>query len=287
MAEVYSILVSYNPNISELNQAVDRLLLQTKRVIVCNNSDFSVEFNHQRVKVFNFYENLGIAKAQNIGMKWAFENGAEFILQIDQDSIPDSRLVKNLLACHETLTKLGYKIGLVGSQDYDKDTNELSVAKVKKGRVIEGTSYIKVDQVLSSGSLIPFSTYNCVGGMDDGLFIDAVDSEYCWRTAKFGYLVVKDPSSLMAHKLGEGKKKILGFAYVGVPAPVRHYYQVRNFFLLCRRDYAPLYWKASNAFKLVFKLVFYPFVLSDGKRRFYYMLKGVKHGFSARVGRFE
>ena len=82
MKKIYSILVAYNPDLEELNQAVERLKKQTGIVIVCNNSDYDVEFEGEQVKVFNFGENLGIAKAQSIGMKWAFENGADFILVI-------------------------------------------------------------------------------------------------------------------------------------------------------------------------------------------------------------
>ncbi len=68
--------------------------------------------------------------------------------------------------------------------------------------------------------------------MEDSLFIDAVDSEYCWRIRHNGFLVIKNNDALLAHKLGDGKKKILGFLYVGVPSPIRHYYQVRNTLLL-------------------------------------------------------
>jgi rhamnosyltransferase len=126
MANIHSILVAYNPDLEELNQAVERLKKQTDIVIVCNNSDYDVKFEDEQVKIFNFGENLGIAKAQSIGMKWAFENGADFILQMDQDSIPSDDLVKKLLDCYEDLTTKGYKVGLVGPQDYDKDTKELN-----------------------------------------------------------------------------------------------------------------------------------------------------------------
>ncbi|MCV5754707.1 glycosyltransferase, partial [Escherichia coli] len=74
------------------------------------------------VKIFNFNDNLGIAEAQSIGMKWAFENGADFILQMDQDSIPDPKMVEQLLTCYKKLLKQNVNVGLVGSQDFDKVT---------------------------------------------------------------------------------------------------------------------------------------------------------------------
>jgi len=278
MKQIYSILVAYNPQDDELSLAVDRLKLQTDIVVVCNNSDYDVEFEDEKVKVFNFRDNLGIAKAQSIGMKWAFENGADFIVQMDQDSIPNDKLVLNLLQCYDELTLKGYKVGLVGPQDFDKDTKELNKARLKKGKNIEDTMYVSLEHTLSSGSLVPKNIYKLVGGMDDELFIDAVDSEYCWRIRKNGFLVIKNNNALLAHKLGDGKMKILGFLNVGLPSPMRHYYQVRNVLLLFRRDYVPKYWKYSGIIKILFKLTVYPFALKKGYTRFKYILKGIKDG---------
>ena len=97
MKKIYAVLVAYNPQNNELALAVERIKVQTDIVIVCNNSDYDVKFDDEKVKVFNFRDNLGIAAAQSIGMKWAFENGADFILQMDQDSIADEQLVDNPL----------------------------------------------------------------------------------------------------------------------------------------------------------------------------------------------
>ena len=262
MKKIHSILVAYNPDTEELNQAVEKLKKQTDIVVVCNNSDYDVKFEDEQVKVFNFGENLGIAKAQSIGMKWAFENGADFVLQMDQDSVPNDDLVEKLLECYDKLTSKGYKVGLVGPQDYDKDTKELNKARLKKGDFIDDTNYVSLEQTLSSGSLVPKYVYEVVGGMDDDLFIDAVDSEYCWRIRENGFLVIKSNDALLAHKLGDGKHKILGFLNVGVPSPIRHYYQIRNTLLLARRDYVPIYWKYSMLVKVVFKLLVYPFTLN-------------------------
>ena len=287
MKKIHSILVAYNPDTEELNQAVEKLKKQTDIVVVCNNSDYDVKFEDEQVKVFNFGENLGIAKAQSIGMKWAFENGADFVLQMDQDSVPNDDLVEKLLECYDKLTSKGYKVGLVGPQDYDKDTKELNKARLKKGTFIEDTNYVSLEQTLSSGSLIPKYVYEVVGDMDDDLFIDAVDSEYCWRIRKKGFLVIKNNDALLAHKLGNGEKKIFGFLNVGVPNPIRHYYQTRNTLLLLRRDYVPTYWKCSGIIKILFKLVVYPFTLNQGFERFKYIIKGIKDGILGKSGKIS
>ncbi len=287
MKKIYSILVSYNPDIEELNQAVCRLKIQTDIVVVCNNSDYDIKFeDEQEVKIFNFGENLGIAKAQSIGMKWAFENGADFILQMDQDSIPHGDLVKRLLECYEELTNSGCKIGLVGSQDYDKDSLKESKPKIDRGNSLKNINYIKINQVISSGTLISKECYDLVGEMDNDLFIDAVDYEYCWRARKQGFLVIKNIEAKIAHKFGNGIKKVLGITMI-VPSPIRHYYQYRNLILLINRNYVSNYWKITNLLKQFLKFIFLPFILDKKKERFSYMIKGIKDGILRKKGKID
>jgi rhamnosyltransferase len=136
--------------------------------------------------------------------------------------------------------------------------------------------------VLSSGSLIPKSTYDQVGGPDDKLFIDLVDFAYCWRIASRSLLVIKNPQSQIFHKLGDGKVKILGFLEVGLPKPFRHYYSTRNTVYLILFGKAPFYWKATNSLKVLFKLTIYPLTLPQGKERFNFIWKGFKDGLFKR-----
>ena len=285
--KLYTILVAYNPKGDELPLAVERLKQQTDMIVICNNSDYDIEFKDDKVKVFNFGENLGIAKAQSIGMKWAFENGADFILQMDQDSEPDEKLVENLMYCYEELSIKGYDIGLVGPQDYDKDTQKINKGRISKGTYIENTNYVFMEQTLSSGSLIPKKTYDKIGGMHDGLFIDAVDEEYCWRITQAGMKVVKNNDALLAHKIGEGEQNIIGSLNLVISSPIRYYYQFRNVILLSTYSYAPVYWRVSMPVKIVLKLIVFPFRVKHGGKIFKYMIKGIKDGILRKYGRID
>ena len=286
MKKIYSILVAYNPDLEELNQAVERLKKQTDMVIVCNNSGYDVKFEDEEVKVFNFGENLGIAKAQSIGMKWAFENGADFILQMDQDSIPNDDLVEKLLECYEKLIIEEYKVGLIGSQDYDKDSLKVSKPKIDKGIYLESKNYVQMNQVISSGTLIPKTTYETIGGMNDDLFIDAVDYEYCWRAIEQGFIVVKNLDAKIGHKFGDGTKRVCGIEMI-MPSPIRHYYQYRNLLLLINIQYVPLYWKSTNFIKQFLKFICLPFIFDRRKERFIYMSKGIKDGILRKKVRID
>ncbi|GLY61599.1 hypothetical protein Pcaca05_24560 [Pectobacterium carotovorum subsp. carotovorum] len=281
--KVYVVLVLYNPEKENLDDLLVELLYCSDFFVVCNNSNngYVASSSLDNVHVINLGENLGIAEAQNIGMKWAFDTGADFVLQLDQDSIPDHNMTDELKLCYYKMKEHGYNIGLVGAQDYDKYTKRINVPRVNKGVSLLDEYYLDVSCVISSGSLIPRSVYLDVGGMDSELFIDAVDYEYCWRLKSHGYKIIKNKKALIAHRLGEGRHKLFP---IDIAAPVRSYYITRNIFLLIRRSYVPLFWKISSAIKIPIRLFIYPIILSQGLKRFYFTVKGIKDGFLGKTG---
>lgn len=287
MKKVYSLITTYQPDMTSLKALVQNLSDQTDFIVISNNSDFSISSGELGVQyplhILNFGENLGIAEAQSRGMEWAFSNGADFVLQMDQDSTPHENMVQQLMQCYLDMSQAGLNPGLVGVQDYDRITGDINKARVKKGVAIND-SYYDVDSTLSSGSLIPKNAWEVIGGMRDDLFIDAVDHEYCWRLKHAGFKVIRNKNALLAHRLGDGRFKILNLVSVGMPSPFRHYYATRNIFILLKEKHVPLYWKVSSLIKLAGKIVFYPLFLPKGKQRLSFFIKGIRDGLYGQSG---
>ncbi|MDW2092048.1 glycosyltransferase family 2 protein [Vibrio sp. 1865] len=286
--KVYGIIVAYNPTQAEIEGAISRLENQCELIVVVNNSDNGALIdevpNH---KVINFGENLGIAKAQTVAMEWAFNNGADFVIQMDQDSILEENTVPRLVESYEKALDIGLKVGVIGPRHFDKVTNEVDEGRLIKGNSVDGTDFEVIHATISSASLIPKVAYEAAGGMEDGLFIDSVDWEYCWRLKQLGFLTIRVNNIMLAHRVGNGKKSIIGKLDVRVPSPIRHYYHTRNLFLLTKRQYVPLYWKVSNYIKLIFKLFSYPIIFQDGNVRFKYIVKGMWDGINGKYGRID
>jgi rhamnosyltransferase len=285
--KIFALIVAYNPDINKLFKLVDFLKSQVSFIVIGNNSKCELSIENDKVKIFNFKQNLGIAAAQSIGMKWVFENGADFVLMLDQDSCPDPGSIDELISAYSRLILKGYNIGLIAMRDYDEDSDKCSKAIFTKGKKIDGCNCSMERYILSSGSLIPKKAYQKVGGMEDGLFIDSVDFEYCWRLQGSGFLTVIDNDCMLSHRLGQGTKTVFGIIQLRVFAPFRHYYQFRNVLLLMKRNYAPFYWKISNFIKLILKLFVYPFVLDNGKERLKYMIHGIKDAIFNRYGKMS
>jgi rhamnosyltransferase len=283
MSVIYAVVVVYNPKLDEFLANIAAIKSQVSKVVLCNNSNFDIRLNDEQVIEFNFGENLGIAKAQSFGMHWAFENGADFILQMDQDSTPDKNMVEILHKVFLDLRDKGIKIGLLGPFDFDKRNHESLLNKA-------GSSNLTVEYVsatLSSGSLISKDTYELVGIMNDDLFIDVVDFEYCWRMKDHGFLVGRCPQAKLAHQLGEGNKKVFGLISIAVPSPIRHYYAFRNTIFLLGKKNAPLYWQITSVIKLILKFCCYRFLFKDGRDRHSFMLQGIVDGFKGKLGRID
>ncbi|MGL4357752.1 MAG: hypothetical protein ACRCSY_03485, partial [Cetobacterium sp.] len=160
-------------------------------------------------------------------MKKAFENGSDFIIQFDQDSLMDKGMIKKLLETHKKLLLSGEKVGIIGPEEYDIDSFEKKkIKKYKNKEILNGV--FKVELIISSGCLISKEIYKEIGEMKEEWFIDVIDFEYCWRVKENGYGVYKDVKAKLAHKLGDGKIKSKINIKIPLGSSIRHYYQFRN-----------------------------------------------------------
>ena len=292
-SKIFTVLVSYNKTAHDLSESVKELLRQTSNVVICNNSKEDLIYSHPRVKILNFGDNLGVASAQTIGMTWAFDEGADFVLQMDQDSFPDPDMVKLLTKSYASLMNSGYKIGLIGPYYYDPFTTKINStifnrASCQKGKLIQDyDEMVFVDTIISSGSLIPKETFQTLGGMLNELFIDLVDFEYCWRIKASGFLIVRCNKARLSHRIGDGRKQFIKIFDIRVSSPVRYYYWFRNVLYLSNLSYVPTKWKVRSAFNMIFKLFFHPFILHNRFERLKFMLLGIKDGIIKKMYRID
>lgn len=221
--------------------------------------------------------NEGIAAAQNVALKYAIKNNYDYVFFIDQDSLIPDNLVRNLFAKMQWLAQYGFTCSGIGPRPFNREQGKKYQGSIKKGKLI-GNGLSKVTELINSASLIKVKDFETAGLMDDSLFIDGVDHEWCWRAKKnLGSNFYIDEDDLLSHKLGEGDKKFL-FRKVYIPTPFRTYYQFRNYFKLIRRGYVPLYWKFSNGIKYLIKFFYYPVFVSPRKKYLLNIIRGIKDG---------
>ena len=280
------VVTTYNPEMLDFGKNLASYAAQVGSVIVCDNSDGShAKEDIQRLvgtmpnaQLLCFNENLGIAEAQNRGIRLAAAQGATYFIEMDQDSSLPGDYVERIIRSYQYLIDAGHAVGGVGPV----------AVSAKDGAYYHGVKepqgLMKVEKTLSSGFFFSLEAFKAVGDKDSDLFIDYVDWDWCWRSNVKGLGIFVDTELAMQHMLGEGHRKILFFS-VGMPAPIRHYYQYRNGLYMLTRRHVPLRWKFERAVILILKLPVYMFFSERGKARRAYIVKAFRDVMSGKKGR--
>ncbi|PTS92515.1 glycosyltransferase, partial [Pedobacter sp. HMWF019] len=264
-----AVVVLYYPDVSLIILNIEKISKQVGNIYIIDNTP-DVEYTQiidffsesKSVHYLPLKENKGIAEAQNIGIRKVFESeGTQFVLLLDQDSVPDEYMIENLMDSFHLLHKMNeFKISAVGALTINRDTNTVYKDRELKKNYISG-HLVKKTEVMSSGSLISRAAINEIGLLESSLFIDGVDHEWCWRGNNMGYTCFINEKALLLHKLGEGDKKIFGLT-IAISPPMRCFYQFRNFLILIKRPYVPFNWKLVNFIKYFIKILYYPIFIS-------------------------
>lgn len=288
MHSIVIIVVTYNPNVDELKNNIDTYYGQSDFVILVDNSS-SKEISESVIDAFKDYNNMhiitlgsnyGIAYAQNFGIKFAIEKGYRYFIEMDQDSKLPEKYVKHIYNSYVELQKTGNNIAGIGPIAFNKKDNSQYHSRNSNSEIIE------VDKTLSSGFFSSIEAINTVGFKNEDLFIDLVDWEWCWRAKSLGYKTYVDTTLKLPHMLGEGHKNFLFFK-LGIPAPIRHYYQYRNALLLNKMKHVPLKWKIKRTLIHLLKPIFFLCFYNKRIERFKYFAKGIKDGILGRSGKIK
>ncbi len=281
--KIIGIVVLYNPSGNYLTN-LEILSSQVDSLCVIDNSDETHEEELWKVKnlvYFPQFMNLGIAKAQNVGIKYAIDNRYDYILFSDPDSFIPQNSIAKLVSTFLNLCKRGCKVGAVGSTAINQMTgNPYGIRKWTYIGEFPDEKVTEVTHTMNSISLIPTQLFKEVGLMDESLFIDGVDYEWCWRAKDLvsaRFFVSSDV--WIEHNLGKETRHFLNRS-VYIAAPKRLYYEYRNYIWLCRRSYVPLKWKKYNAWKYLLKIPYYSLFVSPRWKNFKFIVEGVLDGLN-------
>jgi rhamnosyltransferase len=292
--KIHAVVVTYNPELDVLRRELELVIPQVDKIWLVDNASTSSLLDwvngvglQEKLALVQMRFNLGLGAAQNAGIKMAREAGATHVLILDQDSQPMSDMVDRLLAACNQFQSLGLPVAAVAPVYEDKKTGTrsgfvtLGWLDYKKQFVSPEQAPVEVDFVISSGSLIPMSALNEIGLIDEELFIDHVDTEWCMRALSKGFKLFGVPSARMFHSLGDKRKRVWFLRWRNVPyhSPFRYYYMLRNGVLLRKRSYIPLKWRIGEFMRSWQMLVFFGFWGEGSFKRLGMMLRGLVDGY--------
>lgn len=226
-------IVTYNPDISLLRSCVDALFAACEQVVIVDNGSSNVkevaEFSSNNIHLIENKANLGIAKALNQIFETARDNGFEWVLTLDQDTIVPSSILNEA----EELLKIDDDIAVVCPRIHDVISGETWP------QLGDFTQVIYVDRCITSGSVNSVRAWETVGGFDEFLFIDEVDHDFCYRLNKKGFKICLASNLVIDHKIGETQiRKVFGKKiFIRNHSAFRKYYICRNIVYLSRKFY--------------------------------------------------
>lgn len=287
------IIVTYQPAHDELLRLVDAIHPQLDVLFIIDNGDGSYLPEclwQSEVKITCLGENYGIAYAQNVGIREARSWGTEFVLFLDQDSVPAANMLSCLRKAYDLLTIEKIPVAAVGPSYIDPRQGEIAPFVYRHGLTLKrrirqkDCNTSETDFLIASGCLISSQVLSEVGPMEEGLFIDYVDIEWGLRAQSKGYRSFGVHDALMTHSLGDKWVKFRG-RRVPVHSPLRHYYHTRNAIWLARRPWIGWCWRMILVQRVILQIAFFSVFAAPRREHARMMLLGVWHGLKGNTGR--
>ena len=289
---IAAVIPVFNPDQDKLRRVILMAASQCRYVLVVDNgaaltSLSSWQHSPKELQILGDGVNLGVASAHNTGIRKAMELGLDAVLLLDQDSLPSVSMIKALGANLQKLNYEGKKVTACGPRYQENASASLSGFMQIHGRKMlvthpnEKAGATECAFLISSGMLIPINTLKAVGLMEESLFIDHVDTEWCFRAKSLGYSCYGVREAVMQHELGIHRKKIwLGrWRQVPIHSDKRYYYLARNTLWLCRRKYIPFPCKKHLLIRLLGLFVFNAVLEKNAPKIRRSFLSGLKDGF--------
>ncbi|MER2520125.1 MAG: glycosyltransferase family 2 protein [Bdellovibrionales bacterium] len=243
MPRVIAVVVTYNPDDGFPARAAEHAA-EVERLIIVDNSTVAhaaaiLDSLGSRLSNYELIRNggnLGLAKAQNIGIRRALELGAEWVMLLDDDSKITSGMIAAMFAALASYPEAA-RVGLLAPRVVDERSGLESKVIVSRGafdirRVRFGNSPW-IDTALTaiaSGSLIRSEALAACGMMREAYFIDGIDIEYCLRLRRHGWRLLMAREACLRHRLGaKTTHRVAGVAFVASNHSVlRRYTIMRN-----------------------------------------------------------
>jgi GT2 family glycosyltransferase len=191
------------------------------------NFQFSI-FNFQTKFIWND-SNLGFAGGNNVGIKYALEHGADYVMLLNNDAVAAPDFLSELVKVAES----DPSFGIVGARIYKYGTNDIVFGGGKINKWFTSGEHMntqhatrnmqQVDYITGAAMLVKKEVIEKVGLMREEYFLYYEDVDWCIRARKAGYKCVLVPISHVWHKVSATNKE-------GSPSYI--YYHTRNSLML-------------------------------------------------------
>lgn len=212
MKKVYAVIVTYNAMawIEKCLSSLKNSTIPVVPVVVDNCSkDNTVEYicrHWPDVKLFEEKKNHGFGQANNIGIRYALEQEADYVLLLNQDAWIDSFMLERLLPYDDGKTILS-PVHLNGAGDA-LDRNFLNSSVKRNGHASllfhdpilqKGKSLCVADEICAACWLVPRRILENIGGFNPLFFHYSEDLNYQQRIHCHGFKMAWLQGTFVCH----------------------------------------------------------------------------------------
>lgn len=279
---IICVLITFQPDTELLARSINSISKQVDKIIIVDNSpistDFSIVKQTQNMEFIHLNKNIGIAAAQNIGITKALAASAAYILLSDQDTVYPSEYVSLMIPIFSQHSSAAAVVPRFTDSNKRSTDGFVALHPLLFLYSYPEAGRHELFHAIASGKIIKADCLSRIGLMNEDLFIDWVDFEWCWRARKLGYKIIGNADVCISHQLGDGAVN-LGFREINVRTPLRHYYITRNAFYLALHSNSL---DPKHRIVLLFKsfryIVGFPLIAKPRAKNLYAVLLGFVHG---------
>jgi GT2 family glycosyltransferase len=207
------VIVTYNSGrwIRACLDAIRRSTLMPSIVVVDNDSqDQTLDILHSsypEVVILRSPANLGFGLGCNLGMKYALETGAEWILQLNDDAFLSPTALSDLLAVAAEHPEFGILIPLQLTGD-GSDVHPTLAAQLRRApaRDLQADLLLgkprevyEVQALMGAALLVKAEVVETLGGFDPLFFVEGAEIDFCLRTVISPWKVGFVPHAIVRH----------------------------------------------------------------------------------------
>ena len=214
MKRIYVIIVTWN-GMKWIEKCFDALrdsTIPVEIVVVDNGStDSTVSFiqeNCPEAFIIQTGKNLGFGQANNVGIKHALNNGADFVYLLNQDAYVFPDMFEHLLDAYADIEKC--EVGILSPLHLYRDRrhydcqfagylNGIAIKMAEDFLLSDIQKFYEAQSVPAAGWLLPRKTLEMIGGFDPIFFHYGEDHNYSQRVNYHSLKTFVVPAAKMIH----------------------------------------------------------------------------------------
>jgi len=242
------IVLNYNGREDTLAclRSLEHLTYHNVNVVVVDNassdgSEAAIRAAYPTLTFIQTGANLGFTGGNNVGIRHALENGADYVLLLNNDTIVAPDFISVMVEVMEQNPEVGVAGPMIyyfsapetiwsagGKIDWTRGlTSMVGVNEEDKSQY--GLSPRQTDFVTGCALMAKRAVWEKAGLLDDKFFMYYEETEWCVRATRAGYKIMLIPAAMIWHKISLEAR---------ATSPRTYYYMTRNRLLFLHRTRA-------------------------------------------------